>query len=484
VSVTDTRELPDGHRIGADVCIIGSGPAGLTIALELAGTGLRVAMLEGGGREFDPRVQDLYDGTVDGQRYYPLAASRLRMFGGSSNHWEGWCRPLDRTDVDGSNGPAWPLSYDELASHYPRAQQLCELPPFDYEGDTWAAEFDAPLLDVTGLPIDNGAYHRSPPTRFGERYEAELTAGEDVTLYLHANVVELVAHQQRISSVTIADLDGGFRHVTAPYVVLATGGIENARLLLASDQGHPGGLGNREDLVGRHFAEHPHLRTANVLVPTGMDLDFYLEAGQVGSAGVRGILTLDADLRRSHGIGNVTAILDAGGEDPRLPASSGVRTLTRALGGDDAGSVQMHLIGEQRMIPTNRIELSRSRDALGMRRVRLRWQLHDDDWRTLRVGTRLFATALPTTGLGPVHSSALHGRGRVQVSWGNHHLGTTRMHDDPRQGVVDRHCRVHDLENLYVAGTSVFPTGGWANPTLTVVALAARLGAHLREVIG
>lgn len=484
MSIADARDLPAGHRIEADVCIVGGGPAGITIALELVGTGLQVAILESGGRDFDPRVQNLYDGAIDGQSYLPLEVSRLRMFGGSSNHWAGWCRPLDRADVDGGNGPAWPLSYDELEAHYPRAQKLCELPRFNYDGGGWAAELDASLLNVSSLPIGNGVYHRSPPTRFGERYEAELIASDEITVYLHANAVEFVADGHRVSSVTIADFDGGVRHVAASYVVLATGAIENARLLLASDQGRPGGVGNRHDLVGRYFAEHPHLRSANLLVPEGVDLDFYLNERQVGDAGVRGLFTLDADLRRSRGIGNVMAILLDSSEDLQaIPASRGAQALARALVGEIDGHVRMQLISEQRMLPSNRIELTGTRDELGMQRVRLRWHLDDEDWRTLRVGTELFAAALQEAGLGPLHSAMHQGAGPVAVSWGNHHLGTTRMHDDPRQGVVDRHGRVHDVQNLYVAGSSVFTTGGWANPTLTIIALAARLGAHLREVI-
>ena len=483
MSVQDVREFPDGHRIEADVCIVGGGPAAITVALELADAGLRIAILEGGGREFDDRVQRLYEGEVTGETYRDLDVSRLRMLGGSTNHWEGYCRPLDPDDVDREDDRDWSVTYEEIAAHYERAQELCELPRFDYRAEQWATELGRPLLDPTDAPLVSEVIHRSPPTRFGERYEDELVESGSVDVYLFANVVELVAEDQRVSSVTIADFDGSVRSAVADRFVLATGGIENARLLLASDQGRPGGIGNQHDLVGRFFAEHPHMNVGHVIVPDDLDLSFYLQEHQVeGGAAVRGLFTIPYQERRMRGSSNVTALLHpergtmADGTDV-----DAARMLARAFGDGGEGQVRLQLIAEQVTVPQNRVELSGARDELGMRRARLDWRLQDQDWQTLSGAMETLAAALPLAGIGPVHSPMHHGRGRISLSWGNHHLGTTRMHDDPTRGVVDRDGRVHGIDNLYVAGSSVFPTAGWANPTLTLVALAIRLGAHLRE---
>ena len=485
MSVQDIRELPEGHRVSSDVCIIGAGPAGITVALTLAKGGLHVVLLEAGGREIDHRTQRLYEGEIAGQNYRPLDVTRLRMLGGSTNHWEGYCRPLDRTDIEEAEGQGWPIPYRELREYYEQAQRLCELPPFDYEADSWANEFHLPLLDVRSTGVANSVIHRSPPTRFGERYEDELVASGNIDVYLFANVVELVAEQNRVSSVTIADFDGTLRHVEAEQVVVAAGGIENARLLLASDQGRPGGLGNQHDLVGRYFAEHPHFGSGHLLLPDESPIDFYLEESHVDEAAVRGLFTLDPQIRRSHGIGNIAALLQPsrdtmhGGQH-----TDAAKMLARTFSGHSGEHVRFQLIAEQRMRADNRIELTTSRDELGMRRARLRWNLADEDWRTLRIGMELFAGGLSAAGIGPLHSPMHHGRGRVSVAWGNHHMGTTRMHEDPTQGVVDPQGRLHGLENVYVAGSSIFPTGGWANPTLTLVAIAVRLGEHLQEVVG
>lgn len=486
MSILDAKELPDGHRDTADVCVIGGGPAGITVALGLEGSGLDVVLLEGGRREFDEELQDLYAGETAGVHYYELDETRLRMLGGSSNHWEGYCRPLAPEDFDGSYGaPAWPLGLAELEPHYRRAQELCQLPPYDYSAESWAQKLGARLIDLDTSSVRNDVIHRGPPTRFGAAYEAQLEASERTRVHLNANVVELVADRDRVTSARFAQLDGRTGLVEARWFVLATGGIENARLLLSSDDARPGGLGNEHDLVGRYFTEHTHVDKGRLLLPADHDLGFYVDGAPVGDATVQGMLTIDPQVRATLGVGNIAAMLMPATD--RLGDGRAARVAQMVahdlLGIDDIETeVRFQVMAEQEPNPKSRVELMSARDSLGMRRCRLTWDLTPRDLHTLRAGIEVFAGQLGGAGLGPMKSPWHDDFTDADLHGGHHHLGTTRMDEDPRRGVVGADCRVHGLANLYIGGSSVFPGAGYANPTLTLVALADRLAAKLREV--
>jgi choline dehydrogenase-like flavoprotein len=486
VAFLDARQLPDRHRTSTDVCIVGGGPTGLTIARRLATSGLGVTLLEGGGHHFEPAVQDLYAGEHVGDPPYDLAVARLRYFGGSSNHWQGWCRPLDPVDLDPTGRPAvhhWPITYEELAAHYPAAHEVIGLPTTAYDAAAWTRRTGAPELDLSGTDASSTML-QVLPTRFGPTYRAEMEANE-VVVQLNANVVELVADDQRVTSLTVAHLDGRLQTVEARIVVLATGGIENARLLLNSDGHHRGGIGNQHDLVGRYFMEHPHVQAGHLQYEDGRDLALYDSHGVDGPLPVKGLVVVPAELRRHHDVANFAAFFTSSARPADGHQTAGIGRLVAqdVLGFDGAGRLaRLELMTEQLPSRHNRVELLDRRDALGQRRSRLVWGLETTEEHTIRRGMELIAGQLGAAGLGPVHSALHVGRGRVHVYGGSHHMGTARMHDDPRHGVVDRDCRVRGVENLYVAGSAVFTTGGYCNPTLTIVALADRLASHLLEV--
>ena len=485
MSSIDARELSDGEEITADICIVGAGPAGITLARALRGQGMSIALLESGGFEPEPQTQELYAGELTGEGYFDLNRTRLRHFGGSSNHWEGYCRPLDQddfgsppqTELDG-----WPFDLAEMTPYYERASRRCEVHDgLEYAGEGWAERAGLPLLP-TGPTVHNEVLLRSPPTRFGELYRADIVDSPDITLYHHANVVELVAEGRRVSAARIAHFDGATQMVRAERVVLATGGIELPRLLLASDAATPGGLGNQHDLVGRFFMEHPHLRGLHLVTGRAEELTFYTDEPSVEGQTVRGLLHLDVDLRRANGIGNGVALLYPPGplaSNPQ-PHARGARALAGRLADESFDQdLRFQVITEQIPNARSRVKLTARRDELGLRRCALHWELLPYDELTLRRTVELAAAELANLGIGRVSSPIDEGPRRYSVSGGHHHLGTTRMHEDPRRGVVDADSRVHGLENLFVASSSVFPTGGFANPTLTVVALALRLADGL-----
>ncbi|MGH7564021.1 MAG: FAD-dependent oxidoreductase, partial [Gemmatimonadota bacterium] len=255
----DARELPDATEIDSDVCIVGAGAAGITIARELAGTPLRVCLLESGGLEFDPEIQALYSGENVGFPYYDADKFRLRFFGGTTNHWQGVCRPLDPIDFEARDwvpGSGWPIGRADLEPYYARAQTICQLGPLDYRVSTWRTEGAAPFA----LPerwIESRVFQQSPPTRFGQTYRDEIRDAANVRAYLHANVIEIEADSPppSIRRMRLACLTGIRFTARARWYVLATGAVENARLLLASRRDVPEGLGNVHGWVGRTFME-------------------------------------------------------------------------------------------------------------------------------------------------------------------------------------------------------------------------------------
>jgi choline dehydrogenase-like flavoprotein len=485
--IVDARAVPDDAVIECDVCIVGAGAAGITIARELSRQRMQVVLLESGGLTPDARTQSLSAGEVAGRRYFELDAARSRCFGGTTNVWTGECRPLDAQDFEPRDwvpDSGWPFGLDELLPFYVKAQSVCELGPYGYTADDWRVHGVRPLA-IDGGRIRSDVFHYSPPTRFGEVYRDELRHAPNVVTYLWANAVDLETPDsaRRVNAVKVACLTGTSFRVSSRAFVLATGGIENARLLLLSDRVQAAGLGNGHDLVGRYFMEHIYLDAAAELrTPTPIS-EFYTSAHHVDGRRVRGILALSPDVRRREQLSNYCAVI----VEPRPSMLARLRhAVASARTGGALRTYEVKNVMEQVPNPDSRVTLGTDRDRLGCRRPRLDWRLSALDKSTAHRAHAILGEDLARSGIGEMRSAM----GREEdplpssVRGARHHMGTTRMHTDPRRGVVDADCRVHDVANLYVAGSSVFPTGGAANPTLTIVALALRLAGHLENRLG
>jgi choline dehydrogenase-like flavoprotein len=511
----DARTVPDGSVIETEVCIIGAGAAGITIARELEERPFRVVLLESGRLTADATTQSLYAGEVAERHYFPLDAvrTRTRHFGGTTNVWTGECLPLDAEDFaerEWLSESGWPFGLDHLRPFYERAQTICQLGPFDYTTDRWRALGRRPLAFESERVVSS-AMHLSPPTRFGELYRSEIEKAATIVTYLGANVVDLETSEtaQEVSAAKVACLSGNAFRVRARVFILATGGIENARLLLAANHVRKDGLGNTHDLVGRYFMEHLYLdAAATIRVRQGTITDLYTSGVSWEPHRIRAVMKLRADVRQRERLSNYLAILEeeslgsAGtfcrsfletlrrGEIP-----AGVTNRVRSIGAaalsrlDVAGAgrpwrfLLVKNVSEQAPNPESRVVLSRDRDQLGVPRVVLRWRLSPIDRHTAHRSLGILAEELSRADVGTLRSAL----GRETDPWpsslrgGRHHMGTTRMHADPRRGVVDANGRVHGIANLFVAGSSVFPTSGAANPTLTIVALAVRLAEHVKR---
>ena len=502
VVLIDADGAPRWSTIATDVCIIGAGPAGLVVAHDLIGSGRDVIVLESGRQEWDATTQALAEGAVTGEPFrfngvdLSLADTRMRQFGGSSNHWTGQCRPLDPHDLDAraaTGGVGWPFAFDVLEPWYRRAGETLQLLSSEWS-DAWWREATGSSGLTTGDGVRQVVFQFSPPTRFGERLGPALAAAPDVRVYLGATAVELVPDRDgsRVRSIEVRTLSGNQFTVEATTVVLATGGVDVPRLLLASRGASPSGLGNSNDLVGRFFMEHPHaIGGRAVLTASAEELEPHLIAPRTLADGTTGLtgtgLAPAPEVQDAMGTTNGCVLLWPEGEGPprgERDADAGPTDAVRALlgGGPTPPTLlTMAIRTEQAPNPDSRVVLGTALDTWSVPRAEVRWELTDADRRTLRGTVEAVGESLGAAGLGRIE---IDPGGRPIEQWpieiGNHHMGTTRMHGDPAQGVVDADGRLHEVTNVYVCGSAVFPTSGMANPTLTIVALAHRLAAHLR----
>ncbi|GAC1491236.1 MAG: GMC family oxidoreductase [Gemmatimonadaceae bacterium] len=513
---TDARTLENGAVLDGDLCIVGAGASGITIARELSNTSLKVLLLEGGGFDFDPQMQELYRGENVGLPYYPLQAAAEHYFGGTTMHWAGFCStydPIDFEKRDWVPHSGWPIRREDLDPFYLRAQKVLELGPYKYEPADWK-NGDA---DRVPLLADSGAFSTkmwqfSPPTRFGTKYRDEIVNSPNVHLYTHANVVEVEANDglTAVQTVRVRGFDGKELRARAKRFVLACHTIQNARLLLASNRQARTGLGNANDLVGRYFMEHLEMPAGELAVANPRTIKTKLYALDYRGKTPRGELALSPSAQQEHRVLHGTASVEPGDPADQVKSTfqfidsamiSAMRAWEKggkkgpppiavaaaALGHPISGPPRFyHLTTRQEQAPNpdSRVTLSTEKDALGMPRARLNWQLTELDKRSMRTFYQILGREMGRTGNGRVQiRDWLLSDDRTWpsfVSGGWHHMGTTRMSADPKQGVVDANCRVHGLANLYIGGAAVYPTAGAVNPTLTLVALSLRLADSVK----
>jgi choline dehydrogenase-like flavoprotein len=529
--LVDLRDEPDAALVPSDVCIIGSGAAGISLCRRISKQGHSVILLESGGLDFEKETQDLYQGNNIGMPYYDLDQSRLRFFGGTVSIWGGRCALLDHIDFNRRAWvphSGWPITRSDLDQFYREAHDWLQLGRFNYEHEIWE-ELGIPTPGFDPSRINNVLWRFDESTeRFTAAQQADLIAAPNVRILLHANAVRI--HVQNDASavrhVEVRPIDGTSREVRARHFILACGAIENARLLLASNDVEANGIGNSHDQVGRYFMEHPSGRLGKISTPDPFGLwatyqKRFMKSGPPLAPAIRigdktqeehqalnsiGTLKLQRDPSKGVALGNK---LYHNLKHSISPNRSG-RALDHAYravrgwihrevrGPIERTRVRMgtrHLYlmtrGEQAPNPDSRILLSSETDALGVPRANLDWQLSAIDKHTAKVFAETFDAELRRLKLGSLKPADWlqekslnwpvdHTIGNHPI--GNYHqVGGTRMSAEPTSGVVDGNCRVHGYANLFVAGGSVFPTSGWANPTLTIIALALRLGDHISQ---
>ena len=543
----DARQVDSGTRMFADICVIGGGAAGISVALQFLGERRSVILLESGGIKFDIVTQALYEGEIAPHcQHSPLDTYRQRRFGGTTAIWGGRCVPFDPIDFERRPwmpDSGWPISYGDLEPYYGHANRICEAGAYAYTDDQAFPEGMPPLIEgFTSQKVTTNTLERfSRPTDFGSTYRQRLAATQNVRVLLWANCtgLEVRADGAAVERATVVTLTGRRFEIAASVFVLATGGLETPRLLLASREVQPKGLGNGHGLVGRFYMAHLS-GVAGILIPHGRPVQHGYARDSEGIY-CRRRLRLADKTAREFGVGNIVARLHhpvigdpmhgsgvlsalylasrlfsyeygmrlrAGAEagwaarwhhlrniasDPFGVAGFAAkmvwshvlarRKYPTLVVAPRSGSFTIDFHAEQQPNPESRVQLIEARDATGLPMARVNWRHTDLDVRTVSAFLGILAEELARSGCGKLVvepgevEAALERDGPV----GGHHIGTARMGASEKRGVVDPNCRVYGLGNLFVAGSAVFPTSGQANPTLTIVALAIRLADHLKR---
>jgi choline dehydrogenase-like flavoprotein len=528
-----------------DVCIVGSGPAGITVAREICRAGLSVCLVESGAHKCSGEIQTLNAGGVDstdGYREEMLREGRCRRFGGTANLWNHRIRgesaryvryvPLDEIDFESRDWvpeSGWPFTRQAIETFYERAQQVCGINSFDCpsefmeagtkNGRLWRTEKIESVVSQFGLA-----------ETFVERYRRELVRDQRVAVILRATLLhfQIDPLSRVITSGQVSTPDGRKFWIRARTFVLAAGGLENARILLLQEDLQSGGLGNQHDMVGRCFMDHPQV-TLGVLIPFSSSLfgraEFY-DQHQVGNQVIMRILHIRPEVMRRQKMLNLCGVLVPHFKTlrdnspatlrqllvrvPRFiygrlssryrftPLDAPPRPFRQRLLEDyyaegQCGWSRLSLperrfarfsirsLAEQSPDRSNRVMLQDETDEFDQRKIKVLWRWNELDLRSIRQAQQIFREELACAGIGTfIPQEETIGAQPRRFDSPHHFLGTTRMHENPRNGVVDADCRVHGVPNLFVAGSSVFPTGGYANPTFTIIALALRLASHLQ----
>jgi choline dehydrogenase-like flavoprotein len=526
MAFVDAQALAPGATLDADVCIVGAGPAGLAVALDLARTGLRVLLLESGGFDVEPATDELNAIESTGA---PLRTERLRdrRFGGTA--WYGRAVAMDAIDFAARAWVApdgWPIGVREVETWYPPAAAFLGLErPEALRREWWPHSAAAAALTGGGIvPVPHLIAHDKD---LGRRHRSAVASAAALTAVTHATVVRIDAADggASVAALRVAGRAGGAFTATARRYVLACGGLENARSLLLLADDCPGIFGASEGALGRGYMNHPRTEDVarlyldpreprfiefyrtlterpsrparcTVLFAAALDPDvqhrerllnasaFCYAVSKPRLAGLRG----DLDALRDHlsrgrlDRGDPGRALRLAADLPLLAGAAAARVRGRPYCLDHLAIVDQL---EQAPDAESRLQLGEGRDRFGRRKLRVVWRIGADTRRTHARFHALLAERLRETRAGVLRSRLLTEPDYEPAYEDNAHpMGATRMSSDPRRGVVNTDGRVHALENLYVAGSSVFPAGGQANPTLTIVALALRLAAYLRNTSG
>ena len=459
----------------AEFCVIGSGPAGMTVARKLAAAGRKVFLFEGGGEEISEESQNIYKGKIVKGNYHPVDSSRLRFLGGSSNHWGGSCMNFEDYDFKPKKGSplsGWPIDGRDLAPYVVEASETLDVKPVPLSDPLL---FDG-FQDLVQNKYSNGLYPDPQQTK----HALYLKKSQHLSVFLNSNLISLDTDGARVTSAIFSNYENKRRTVRADFYILATGGIENNRILLYNNLRSQGKLVSDSRSLGKYYMDHPlQLNTGRIifwLPKVNWETPFELFAPQKNLLDQYGILSFTC-LKYTR---NSEEILNDLKNEIKLKgflSTSSTHPLSYG---------RLFVFPEQEPQANNSISLGDDVDRFGIPRIEVSISLSDLYYRTVRIASLIFAQYMIDRNYGraKVYDYILNEEpslnlGDGSFSWGNHHMGGTRMAETSELGIVDKNCLVFGQKNLYIAGSSVFPSGGCNTPTYTIVQLALRLSDHL-----
>ena len=524
--IIDVNSHDKSMALQTDVCILGAGVAGIVLARELLPHFNKITLIESGDTNYSAETQSLYSPEIQPSLYPDPTISRLRMLGGSSNHWENGTEPLDPIDFEKRewiDNSGWPIKHSDVASYYDKAATYCGVGDDGYKVSDWTKRLNKKDLFADSTLVESSIVKNGiPPTRFFEKYGSELAGNDNLTIYKNANVTDLHYEPDslKVKTITFESFKKIKHRISANIFILCFGGIENARVMLEFNAKYNDALGNKNDNVGRYFMDHPTIRAAHLYPFDKESFDFYKGQAFDGK-GVVGNVQLSKDslvknktlnlrmsfydqsrLTLSHGVSSLH-ILSESAKDFELADNFGTHltniikdldTVTDTISrksfdvplfddSDEFGGFQVNAMMEQTPSRNNRIKLGTEKDVFGLRKIIIDWQVTQKDkdmaWKSLEVLAQgVGAEALGRVRLLKERDSRIW---ESQLGFGHHHIGTTRMGLSQKDGVVDSNQKVFGSDNFYISGSSVFSTGGHVPPTLTIVALSIRLADHIKS---
>ncbi|HWW23403.1 MAG TPA: GMC family oxidoreductase [Edaphobacter sp.] len=529
--LVDLEELEaQAAPIRSQVCIIGAGVAGHSLAQRLAAAGIDVALLEAGGRVPEERSQSIYNARMARLNHAGTHEGRFRLLGGSSTRWGGQLLPYTEEILQPSPSlpsHGWPLTMDEVGRFYPDAQRLLDADDLPFDAKLFLDAFHRkvpPLLDE--LPELRVRFSKCAPfsrRNLGTTVGKELEQSNSVTIYLHANLTELVlaSRGDRIEAALVRNYAGTKFRFEAEHFVLAAGTIETSRLLLASRSVDPKGVGNTHDQVGRYFHDHINMpsaeltgaarrmflgsfgpflfrRTAHTakfeaspLLRERLNLLAVMAHIIIDEPEASGVVVARSLLRSVQHRNMKESVLRELPKVPHALMDLGLLAYTAKFEKrrhvSPGAVVMLCLNSEQLPLADTRIRLDDKLDHLGMPKTVVDWTISDADLTTLRTFAAFLRerfSALSISGIEwrpEIFDESAEITGITDTF---HPMGGCRMGTDPRESVVDSNLTVHGIPNLSIASAAVYPSGGSSNPSLTIIALALRLGDRLAGQFG